>query len=172
MSACRAYARAGLATVPDLPGLLLRLNQLLYDDLPAEKFVTFAAGLLDPAYATVHLISAGHGPLLFYSSSEDCFYHSEAQGPPLGLLQNPDYDRARILKLNPGDILVLVTDGFVEWANAVDEEFGLNRIQEVIRAHRNKPAAKIIGEMHSAILSFAGSMPQPDDLTALIVKRT
>ena len=73
MAACRAYARSGLAIEPDLGSFLSRMNQLLHRDLPSEKFVTLAAGVLNPSDATLHLISAGHGPLLFYSSSENRF---------------------------------------------------------------------------------------------------
>ena len=85
MAGCRAYARAGFAAVTDLRRFLIHINDLLHDDLPADKFVTMAAGLLSPREATLDLISAGHGPLLFYSSQEDRFSRYDPQGPPLGV---------------------------------------------------------------------------------------
>jgi serine phosphatase RsbU (regulator of sigma subunit) len=171
MSACRAYARAGFVTESDPQKFLGSLNRLLYEDLPAEKFVTLVTGLLDPQNATMHLISAGHGPLVLYSSGKDCFYSIDAQGPPLGLLPQFSYGSAQVLKFEPGDILLLVTDGFLEWTNASDEDFGLERLKGVVREHRNKPSATIISELHSSIVKFAGLVRQPDDLTALVVKR-
>jgi len=75
------------------------------------------------------------------------------------------------VKFAHGDILALVTDGFIEWANQQGEEFGQNRVKEVIRANRNHSAATIISELYSSILDFAGDAPQLDDLTAVIVKR-
>jgi serine phosphatase RsbU (regulator of sigma subunit) len=171
MAGCRAYTRAGFAGETDLRKLLGRLNQLLYEDLPPEKFVTLAAGLLNPQDATLELISAGHGPLLFYSSAEDRFFSYEAHGLPLGLLPHLGYSGPQVLKFTPGDILVLVTDGFIEWANGDNEDFGEARLRNVIRSHREMPATTIISELHSAIVNFAGQMPQFDDLTALIVKR-
>jgi serine phosphatase RsbU (regulator of sigma subunit) len=171
MAACRAYARGALAAETDLRKFLGRLNQLLYADLPTEKFVTMAVGLLIPEESTLHLISAGHGPLLFYSSAEKCFRRSEAQGPPLGLLPRFNYGEAQIMKFAPGDILVLVTDGFIEWANAGDEDFGQNRLEEIVSTYRDMPSAGIISELYSSVLKFAGSTPQLDDLTALVVKR-
>jgi len=171
MAACRAYARAGFVTEPTLQNFLGRLNQLLCQDLPPGKFVTFATGLLNPVEDSLQLISAGHGPLLFYSSVEDRFYSHDAQGLPLGLMPCANYGRPHVLKFTSGDILVLVTDGFIEWANANDEDFGGDRLQEVIRANCGMPSAAIISELYSAVLRFAGSMPQADDLTALIVKR-
>jgi hypothetical protein len=101
MAVCRAYARAVLAADPDLQRFLDRLNQLLYEDLPAEKFVTLVTGLLDPRAARLQLISAGHGPLLFYSSEQQSFCCYDAQGLPLGLLPGYDYDRPQVSELRP-----------------------------------------------------------------------
>jgi serine phosphatase RsbU (regulator of sigma subunit) len=171
MAACRAYARGELAVETDLRKFLGRLNQLLYADLPAEKFVTLAVGLLIPKEATLHLISAGHGPLLFYSSEEKRFRCHAAQGPPLGILPHVNYGDAQIVKFAPGDILVLVTDGFIEWANAGGEDFGQHRLEEIISAYRDMPSARIISELYSSVVKFASSTPQLDDLTALVVKR-
>ena len=171
MAACRAYARAGLAADTDLRSFLLRMNRLLHDDLPLAKFVTLAVGLLDPVEETLHLISAGHGPLLFYSSKKARFCSLDAQGPPLGLLPQCDYGFPKTLKMFPGDILVLITDGFIEWANAEGEEFGADRLMEVIRASGDMPSAGIISELYSEVVRFTGPTPQLDDLTALVVKR-
>ena len=171
MAGCRAYARAGFAAVTDLRRFLIHINDLLHDDLPADKFVTMAAGLLSPREATLDLISAGHGPLLFYSSQEDRFSRYDPQGPPLGVFPGCPYAGPHTLNFIPGDILMLVTDGFVEWANAGGEEFGPQRIEEVIRRCRDMSSERIILELYSAVVRFVGSTPQLDDLTALVVKR-
>ena len=171
MAACRSYARAGFTTQTDLRVFLCRMSQLLYEDLPATKFVTMAAGLLRPAEATLQLISAGHGPLLFYSAASDCFQTYIAQGIPLGMLPRASYGAAHELRFDRGDILILVTDGFLEWTNAQDEDFGEERLKNVVRAHRTNPATSIISELYSAVRQFAGTTPQLDDVTALVVKR-
>lgn len=171
MAVCRAYARAGFVIEPDLGTFMCRLNRLMHEDLPTEKFVTFAAGLLNPHDASLRLMSAGHGPLLFYSSAEDDFRVYDAQGLPLGLLPKAPYGSPHVLKFGRGDILLLVTDGFIEWANSDDEDFGQDRLKQVIRSFRKKPASEIISALYSAVVKFAGPMPQLDDLTALVVKR-
>jgi serine phosphatase RsbU (regulator of sigma subunit) len=171
MAACRSYVRSGLANGPDLHSLLTRMNQLLYADLPSERFVTLAAGLLKPSDATLQLISAGHGPLLFYSAAENRFRTLDAQGLPLGLLPRANYCGPTDLRFQPGDILVLVTDGFVEWANENEEDFGEDRLKHIISSHSHRSAATIISELYSAVVKFAGPTPQLDDLTALVVKR-
>jgi len=171
MAGCRAYARAGFATDIGLRDFLESLNRLLHEDLPSERFVTMAVGLLDFEDSTLELISAGHGPLLFYLSAEDRFRSYDAQGLPLGLLPHARYGDPQTLKFASGDILVLTTDGFVEWANADDEDFGQRRLKEVIRRNCKMPSATIISELYAAVRAFAGTMPQLDDLTVLVVKR-
>jgi serine phosphatase RsbU (regulator of sigma subunit) len=172
MSACRAYARAGFNEAPNLREFLNSLNELMYKDLPSEKFVTLAAGLLNPEEATLELISAGHGPLLFYLSSQDRFRSYDPQGVPLGIMPDFRYSSPQKVTFAPGDILVLVTDGFIEWANADDEGFGQHRLKAVIRANQRMPAGTIISELYREVLKFAGPMPQQDDLTVVVVKRT
>jgi serine/threonine protein phosphatase PrpC len=76
-----------------------------------------------------------------------------------------------LLELNSGDMLVLVTDGFFEWANAQEESFGLQRMQNVIRISKDKTSRELISDLHQAVISFSGDTKQ-DDLTAVIIKRT
>jgi serine phosphatase RsbU (regulator of sigma subunit) len=171
MSACRAYARATFNAEPELRTAFSRLNELLYTDLPSERFVTLAAGLLDPSDATLELVSAGHGPLLFYLAAENRFRSYDAHGLPLGLMPGASYGASQVLKFAPGDIFALITDGFIEWANPQDEQFGQQRLKKVIQANHDQPAAVIISELYSALQSFAEGEAQQDDLTVLIIKR-
>jgi serine phosphatase RsbU (regulator of sigma subunit) len=171
MAACRAYARAALAAPQDLRTVFCRLNQLLFEDLPSERFVTLACGILDPETSTLELLSAGHGPLLFFLAAEHRIRSYDAQGLPLGLMRHSAYSSPQILRFARGDILAIVTDGFVEWSNSKGEEFGQKRLRSAISANRHRPAAEIISELYASVLSFAGSAPQLDDLTVLIVKR-
>ena len=71
----------------------------------------------------------------------------------------------------PGDMLVLMTDGFFEWANAQDQDFGISRVQESLRASRGLSAAEIIARLYADVKQFTGGTPQADDLTAVVIKR-
>ena len=75
------------------------------------------------------------------------------------------------IRLAAGDLLVLLTDGFFEWENAGDDDFGIPRLEETIRAARNLPASQIISSLHDAVVRFAAGTRQLDDLTAVVVKR-
>ena len=76
------------------------------------------------------------------------------------------------IKLAPGDMLILITDGFLEWVNSEDEEFGLSRVQETILATKDLPPEEIISRLYSAVVAFSEGIEQLDDLTAVILKRT
>ncbi len=168
---CHAYTRAGMAERSDLGTILGHLNRLLCDDLPPGKLVTFVAAALEPAEGRLELLSAGHGPLLLYTASDDRVQGFEAHGIPFGIVPTMPYGPAQTIHLAPGDLLVLLTDGFFEWENAQEEDFGIARLQEAIRAAHDLPASQIISSLHEAVVRFAGGTTQLDDLTAVVVKR-
>ena len=169
-ASCRAYARASFLSVePD--GLLDNLNRLLADDLPQNRFVTFAAVFLDPARSHVEVLSAGHGPILWYKRASDKIENIEAQGIPLGMISAATYGRGTEVRMASGDMLALITDGFYEWENPDGEEFGLERLEAVIRESRDCSAEEVIARLRSAVENFCGGTEQKDDLTAVILKR-
>jgi serine phosphatase RsbU (regulator of sigma subunit) len=120
----------------------------------------------------VELLSAGHGPLFLYLLKHDCFEKMDAQGLPLGISASFDSDPPLSLDLEHGDMVVLATDGFFEWANAHGEQFGTARMEERIRASRENPPGEIISNLYRAVVEFSGGTTQQDDLTAIIIKRT
>jgi serine phosphatase RsbU (regulator of sigma subunit) len=170
-AACRAYSRASFLASSDPATVLDRLNQLLVEDLPADKFVTFAVALLDPAGSTLHLLSAGHGPILWFRPATGEIRSIDAQGIPLGLITGFEYGQATETPLAPGDMLVLVTDGFYEWEDQHGEQFGLARLEGAIRESRDYAPDEVIRRLHSTLMSFSGGTEQKDDLTAVVLKR-
>jgi serine phosphatase RsbU (regulator of sigma subunit) len=168
---CHAYARAGMTEQADLSTIVGHLNGLLCQDLPPGKMVTFVVAALAPAEDQLELLSAGHGPLLLYTASDDRVQAFEAHGIPFGIVPTMPYGPAQGMRLAPGDVLVLLTDGFFEWENGERDDFGIPRLQDAIRAVRHLPASQIISSLHEAVLRFAGGTKQADDLTAVVVKR-
>jgi serine phosphatase RsbU (regulator of sigma subunit) len=81
------------------------------------------------------------------------------------------YDESTDIHLAEGDVLVLLTDGFYEWSRPDGEQFGEERVREIMRRHHALPAAEIIGLLHRAVVEFAAGTRQGDDLTAVVVKR-
>ena len=169
-ASCRAYARASLLA-NGRDGVLDRLNQLLAEDLPSNRFVTFAVVFLDPSNFNVQVLSAGHGPILWYRRVSDKVESIEAQGIPLGMIAAFQYDKATEGRLEQGDFLALVTDGFFEWENPEGEQYGLQRLDEILRESRDLPAADVIERLRESVADFCKGTKQMDDLTAVILKR-
>jgi serine phosphatase RsbU (regulator of sigma subunit) len=170
-TSCRAYARASFLDGGGHNGVLDRLNRLLSDDLESNRFVTFAVVFLDPVSARVEVLSAGHGPILWYRRADDHVESLEAQGIPLGMIAGVGYERGAEGRMARGDVLALVTDGFCEWENPEGEEFGVARLEAVLRASRDRPAEEVIKALRAAVADFCKGTPQKDDLTAVILKR-
>lgn len=171
MASCRAYARASLLATNNNGGVLHRLNQLLVQDLPANRFVTYVVVLLDPATAHVEVLSAGHGPIIWYRYRDDEILNIDAQGIPLGMMALAKYDQGTKVQLKAGDTLALITDGFYEWTNPEGEEFGIPRLEKVIRESRDCKPEEVIARLRSAVETFCRGTEQQDDLTAVLLKR-
>jgi len=133
--------------------------------------VTFVTAVCSPREPRVQLLSAGHGPLFLYFRKEDRFDEQGAQGLPLGISPTLISEPPLTVELNPGDILVLATDGFFEWANAQGDQFETERLEEAIRRVRDKTAKEIISTLYRAVVEFSGGTTQQDDLTAVVIKR-
>jgi len=148
-----------------------QINTAIAADVGEARFVTFVAAILGPATSQIELLSAGHAPLFLYWLKHDRFDKMEAQGLPLGI--SPDFlsEPPQVLPFASGDLLILCTDGFFEWANASQELFGSDRLENSVRSNRDKTAAEIISTLYQDVLRFAGGTKQADDLTAIVIKR-
>ena len=169
---CRAYARANLSLQDGLLQAMGRINAALVQDLTPGRFATLVAAVCSPDSPRVELLSAGHGPLFVYLFREDRMESMGAQALPLGIVPTLSADPPRDLHLNEGDLLVLVTDGLCEWENASGQQFGTERLEQVIRQARQKNPKEIIQALYNAALEFSNGTQQQDDVTALILKRT
>jgi serine phosphatase RsbU (regulator of sigma subunit) len=167
-----AYLQALALDGAGLADWVARLNGHLSRDLREGRFVTFAAAVLRPADDAVEVLSAGHGPILLYSAGEDRVAEWRAQGPPLGVVPNFQFDEPGRPELRAGDILALLTDGFSEWTNAQGEPYGMERLKESLQLHRALGADEIIKALRRDVETFASGSTQSDDLTVVVVKRT
>ena len=167
---CRAFIRATLAQARDPARLVELVDILLAEDLPEDRFITLFFGLYDPAKGLLRYTSAGHGPTLLYRRETGRIEELPPHGCPLGVA--PDMPKAASeIPIHPGDILAIFTDGFTEWENPSGIQFGNDRLGAAIDRDRDLPAAALIAAIHGDLLAFTDGTPQPDDLTAVILKR-
>lgn len=172
VSQCRALIRAVADTNDDLAAVAGKVNDLLCADLPADRFVTVCFGRIDAATGLIEYVSAGQGPLLLLRAATGEVEQFNASGLPMGIMAGTDMDLARPLDLALGDIFILLTDGFIEWARPDGELYGDDRLIKLVRRHRDQSCAELIQTIYRDVKRFAQNTSQLDDLTAILIKRT
>jgi phosphoserine phosphatase len=169
---CRAMIRALAKSTTDVADILDTTNALLAPDLAdGRRFVTLCLAIVDSATATIAFASAGHGPLLHYHAAADTFDELDVSGPPLGLFDGMTYVPPPPMHMAPGDMFIVPTDGFYDYAGTNGEFFDKARIRDVLRRHRAESCRTMAERLYDAVLTFANGAPQLDDMTVVIVKK-
>lgn len=171
ISECRAVIRALAGATDDIAKVMADTNELLEKDLDESMFVTSFFGALDIRKHEIQYVAAGQAPTLVYSPESDKIVELSATGLPLAVMSPFTNDQVDPIRLAPGDLFLLLTDGFYEWADPDKQPFGIEGVIEVLRAHHAASSADIIRLLHEAVLSHARGTQQDDDLTAIVVKR-
>jgi len=153
----------------DLGEFVARLNRATCNRYPANRFITFVVCVLNPAVGEIRCANAGHGPAIVVRASGAVETLDEG-GLVLGILPDESYREASA-PFGDGDLVVLYSDGITEATNACDEEFGLERLTEVVVQNRHQPAHLIVDSVTRALAAFSGNAPAPDDVTLVVAKR-
>ncbi|HEX8069124.1 MAG TPA: SpoIIE family protein phosphatase [Pyrinomonadaceae bacterium] len=169
MSSLHAAIHAQIATHQALAEIISAVNRYLADTIPPNRFVTLFCAELDPPTGTLAFINAGHNPPLI-AHAAGTMEQLGAGGMPLGIMPAAPYREGRT-QLNPGDALVIYSDGVTETQNAAGEEFGPLRLYDVVARNLEASAAGIRDKIESALTKFAQGTPSVDDITLVIVKR-
>lgn len=149
-----------------------RLNNLFCHNIQLIKFITLFLGSYDPATRVLKYSNAGHNPpLLFRHDAQNTKQMQWLQptGAAIGLAESFTF-RMETVVLQPGDILVLYTDGVTEAMNAVQEEFGENRLADFTQQQAASYPEKFIKELRLALNAFAGQQSHRDDVTIVVGK--
>ncbi|HEX7184513.1 MAG TPA: SpoIIE family protein phosphatase, partial [Thermoanaerobaculia bacterium] len=146
-----------------------RLSRRLFRRTPPEKYATAFLGVLEPATGLLRYTNAGHNPPLVVRA-DGAVEELKPTGVPLGLLPVAPY-RAGEVTLASGDLLALYTDGFVEACDPHGEEYGLERMKEVCRRHRDQGCAALAEALDQDLDSFTRGVPYADDRTIVLARR-
>lgn len=136
----------------------------------SNMFVTMFYALLDPATASLYYVNAGHNPPLHLSPDGSNIRELEGTTLPVGIIEQQAYE-ATEMSLDVGEVLVCFSDGVTEAMNTDGEPYGDDRFVEVLRTLVHADASDIISSVVQSIDDYAGSAPQADDITLLVVKR-
>lgn len=146
-----------------------RLSRLIYRRTPPEKYATAFLGVLETATGRLRYTNAGHNPPLVLRASGTA-EQLGSTGAPLGLLDQAPYHAGETV-LDPGDVLVLYTDGLVEAENPESEEYGLERLTAVSLQGRAEPCSMLAGILARDLEEFARGVPFADDRTLVLARR-
>ena len=145
-----------------------RINHLIYQNTASDKYITFFYGELSALKKTLTYTNAGHNaPILFHRDGRYRFL--QTGGIILGMMNHVAYEEETV-PLNSGDVLVLYTDGITEALNAHEEEFGEERLIQVIKENRTASAQETVDRIIAAVESFSEGMDQADDMTLIVVR--
>jgi len=148
--------------------VMRKVNQLLHESTERDRFVTAFYGVLDWRNGMLIFSNAGHNPPLLLranGTSEELF----EGGVALGVLEDARFEE-RPLKLEPGDVLVMYTDGVSEAEDEHGAQFGTERLESIVRAHPGHTARELLQDIVAAVLDWAGERGPNDDLTLLVLR--
>jgi len=176
MASLQGLVRMNLAVREgEVARFVTELNDSMYRLTPSNRYATIFFGVVDLSSQTLHYVNAGHNPpLLFRNGTSTAHCGSPAEslqdgGLPVGLFARSQYRSQRVF-LHDGDVLVAYTDGVVEALNPQREEFGEERLSDIVRSSFSLSAAEISKEIADRLQSFMAGGPQWDDITLLVMK--
>ena len=153
----------------NLAALMTRLNRITCANCPSNRFITFFFCVLDPSTGELRFANAGHNPPILVRASGEAEM-LEGGGPVLGILPIAPY-REEKAQLGPGDLLAIYSDGVTEATSPSEDEYGEERLIEVLKAHRGESAAGIAAAVVASLAEFGAGSPAADDVTIVIARR-
>lgn len=155
----------------DLGQMISGVNRLVFDASTANRYATFFYAEYEPGSRTLSYVNAGHNPpVLFRKHANGCqVLRLEGGGTVIGLLEGFPFQQTN-LALQPGDVLVLYTDGVSEAMNPQDEEWGEARMVETLERCHGLSAAQTIEYVMAGADEFASGAPQHDDMTLVVLR--
>jgi sigma-B regulation protein RsbU (phosphoserine phosphatase) len=168
MSNLQATLRNQVLSSASLVECMAKTNQFLYLNTESTQFATLFCGVLNSHSKVFDYVNAGHN-YPFYLNAQGEFAALAVGGLVLGMVPQFAYERGTV-QFQPGEVMVIYSDGVTEAGDKLENFFGEPRLQELIYSHRKLPAAEIISKICAAVKEFTGPSRQDDDITLVVVK--
>jgi sigma-B regulation protein RsbU (phosphoserine phosphatase) len=171
MSSLQARVQVLFDDPTDLAALVTRLNRIIVANSPANRFISFFIGVLDPNSDRITYVNAGHNPPLLVHHT-GTVEKLEGGGLLLGIFAGATYEQS-VAHLEQGDVVVLFSDGVTEASRLdVDEEFGEDRLAAILAELSGDSAKSIIESINQRVQEFTHGAPPADDITLVVARRT
>ena len=159
--------RMGLSRDFKIVRTVERLDDIIHQASLTSRFVAMFYGELE-ANGNFIYVNAGHLPPFYISRDGEVERLTEG-GPVLGPLPDATFERG-FVRLNPGDLVLLYTDGMIEAEDDQGEEFGAERLLDVVRQHRHRTVEEIVDSVFEAVEEFTSSAAPQDDRTVTLLR--
>jgi len=147
------------------------VNNQLAEDLPDDRFITAFMGFLKPETHEIRFHSGGQGPILhFRAADESCEWHRPTSFP-VGIMELEHTGKPQVLNMDPGDVLVLLSDGIYEYESRQGVQFGEERVARLLKYHHRLPMAELGKQILNATYEHGEGVSQQDDITLVLLKR-
>ncbi len=170
MATARALIMLRASMPGDAAGIITDVNRhLSLDTAQTGNFMTFFYCELTESVTKIRWVRAGHDPALVYDPSIDAFDELKGQGVPLGFDDSIEYDSFQ-RRIEPGQVIVIGTDGIWEMHNDTGKMFGKEALMEIIRNNHTASARQIVDTVTEELEQFRGNEAQEDDITLVVIK--
>ena len=170
MTQLSAYLRARAdRRVKNWGRLAVRLNTRMNDVRDRQRYATLFAGSINPETGDLRYVNGGHNPPLLVKA-DGSFQRLDPTGPMVGLLPDMAWEQGRA-QVDPGDTLIMFTDGLVEAENGVGEELGDEALVRVVRDHPHADADTLFEQILVTAFKHLDTGKFRDDVTLVVIKR-
>jgi sigma-B regulation protein RsbU (phosphoserine phosphatase) len=170
VSTLHSGLRLLLAARPFDAELVERLNRHIAEASASNKFITLTAARLDPVSSRLAYVNAGHNPPLLVRR-DGTLEELPPGGMPLGIFGGARYQAGEV-ELGPGDLLCIFSDGITECETPAAEEYGPERLADLLRSTADRPLPRILERIDEAVVDHAAGGPQGDDQTVVLLRRS
>ena len=169
MAVTFSLVRAETGRTKDHRQILDNINKFLVR-MNAKMFVTLLYCILDYQTGSLQYTRAGHLPPIVIDRSGEMVTLPVSEGQPLGVFDQLRIDQQQLI-LSSGDLVLLFSDGLHEAVDPAGNQFGLDRVKEILIAHRHESAATICDQLWQAVKQHSGEVHHQDDFTTVVIKR-
>ena len=169
MTSLQARVKVLFEDGDELAQKMNRLNKHTAANCPDNRFITFFMTIVDPKTGELVYTNAGHNPPLLVRAN-GTVEQLKGGGIILGILPIAKYEDFRI-RMEPGDTLVLYSDGVTEAVDPSDVDFGEDRLSDLVTSMRGRPASEVVAAVQTAVANFSSGAPQFDDITVVVMRR-
>lgn len=174
MAMCRSVLRCVAMEETSPAKVLALVNRQIFPDIREDMFISMAYMILDGDSGDAVMARAGHDPALWFHKQSGEVTQIKPSGLAVGIDEGDVFERVTkdfAFRIEPGDCLLLHTDGVKEALNGDEEEFGMERMKETFLQSSSMGAEAVLHQMQRTLKDFTGNAPQMDDITLVALEK-